>query len=237
MYKNKRDTSTGKLLPLSEEEKESNRVERRNYLRDWQRKYRQTNRETVREASRTSYANTMKDPVRRDAHRKYMAEWQAKRRADSAELREKERGSYAKWYAANADKKRAYAKYWSEKNAERRRVYQREYLHNKRKDPQFRMIQNARVRINTALSERGLWKKGRTVELLGIDTKQLASYLESKFLPGMTWENRGEWHIDHIIPLAAFDLTNEHEQRRAFHYTNLQPLWARDNLKKGKKLQ
>jgi hypothetical protein len=58
--------------------------------------------------------------------------------------------------------------------------------------------------------------------------------MESKFQPGMTWDNRGkEWHIDHIIPLATFNLQDRRQFLVACHYTNLQPLWARDNMVKG----
>ena len=61
-------------------------------------------------------------------------------------------------------------------------------------------------------------------------------HLESLFVPGMTWDNQGEWHIDHVIPCAAFDLTDPAQQSECFHYTNLQPLWAVDNLKKAARL-
>jgi hypothetical protein len=72
-------------------------------------------------------------------------------------------------------------------------------------------------------------------QLLGCTVNELAEYLESKFLPGMSWENRKLWHIDHIRPLASFDLTDPAQQRLAFHYANLQPLWARDNIRKGRR--
>ncbi|MEN3369961.1 MAG: hypothetical protein V7609_2104 [Verrucomicrobiota bacterium] len=70
-------------------------------------------------------------------------------------------------------------------------------------------------------------------QLLGCSLTEFGHYLESKFLPFMSWENRRHWHIDHERPLASFDLTDPEQQKRAFHYTNLQPLWAIDNLRKG----
>ena len=77
------------------------------------------------------------------------------------------------------------------------------------------------------------------LELLGADVDFVKKYLQNKFLKGMTWDNwsRDGWHIDHIIPLSSFDLTKIEEQKKAFHYTNLQPLWAVDNLKKGDKIE
>jgi hypothetical protein len=71
--------------------------------------------------------------------------------------------------------------------------------------------------------------------LLGCTLEFLKGYLEAQFVEGMTWDNYGEWHIDHIIPCADFDLSNPVAQETCFHYSNLQPLWAEDNLKKGNK--
>jgi hypothetical protein len=73
------------------------------------------------------------------------------------------------------------------------------------------------------------------MELIGCTKDELRTYLEGLFLEGMTWENygkRGGWQIDHIKPCASFDLTNQDQQKECFHYSNLQPLWADDNLKK-----
>jgi hypothetical protein len=71
--------------------------------------------------------------------------------------------------------------------------------------------------------------------LIGCTPKQLAAHIESQFQEGMSWDNKGEWHVDHVVPCSKFDLTDEKQRRRAFNYTNLQPLWGTDNLMKGAK--
>ena len=68
------------------------------------------------------------------------------------------------------------------------------------------------------------------------NSRILRNYLEKQFKEGMTWENYGQWHIDHIIPLSSFNLLDEKEVKKAIHYSNLQPLWAIDNLKKGNRI-
>jgi hypothetical protein len=76
------------------------------------------------------------------------------------------------------------------------------------------------------------------LELLGCSLEQARKHIEHQFKEGMNWGNCGfrGWHIDHIIPCSAFDLTKIEEQKKCFHYTNLQPLWAKDNLRKSNKL-
>ena len=74
------------------------------------------------------------------------------------------------------------------------------------------------------------------MKLLDCSIPELRLYIESKFQKGMTWDNYGEWHLDHVIPCDTFDLTDSEQQKICFHYTNLQPLWAVDNLKKHNKL-
>ncbi len=115
-----------------------------------------------------------------------------------------------------------------------RRVSQREYQKKRRDvDPQFKLICNVRTRINSAL--RGETKSASTLSLLGCSIPELKAHLESRLLPGMSWENRGfyGWHVDHIIPCASFDLSDPEQQKKCFHYTNLQPLWAPENLRKS----
>jgi len=88
--------------------------------------------------------------------------------------------------------------------------------------------------------QRGIAKSGNTVELLGCTIPELKSYLESKWLTGMSWDNYGrgydKWHIDHVLPCKFFNLADPKQQKACFNYRNLQPLWAKDNLSKGAKI-
>ena len=115
-----------------------------------------------------------------------------------------------------------------------KRVYDRQYERERRKtDLLFRLVRNMRARIRMAIKHG--CKTGSSVQDLGCSISELKRYLEGKFEPGMTWENwrRDGWHIDHIRPLSSFDLTDRVQFLEAVHYSNLQPLWAKDNLSKG----
>lgn len=112
-----------------------------------------------------------------------------------------------------------------------------EYKRKKRKTcVKYKLSDNLRSRFKRAFKNNA--KTGSAVEDLGCSIDMLKVYLESLFKPGMSWNNYGlkGWHIDHIIPLAHFDLTDIEEVKKACHYTNLQPLWAKDNLKKNKRI-
>lgn len=95
-----------------------------------------------------------------------------------------------------------------------------------------RISRNIRNRVWYAINK---YRPGSAIKDLGCTVVELKRYLESQFQDGMSWENYGEWHIDHIEPLANFDLTDREQFKKAVHYTNLQPLWAIDNLIKGAK--
>jgi len=102
-----------------------------------------------------------------------------------------------------------------------------------KEDPLYRMKKVLRARARKAL--KGTVRSVSTLELLGCTTEHLRAHLEAQFKSGMSWENYGPkgWHVDHIRPCASFDLTDLVQQRRCFHFTNLQPLWAEDNFRKG----
>ena len=171
-----------------------------------------------------------------------MAQWYQKNKAKHAlsckhyqhENKEKIAESQKKKYQRSkaevcAQKKVYYQVNKKELNA---RQTQRNRL-RRQNNPTYKLICNLRRRLHTALS--GQCKTAESLNLLGGAPEDLRKHLEEQFTDGMSWENYGMrgWHVDHIKPCAKFDLTKEAEQRRCFHYSNLQPLWAADNLAKG----
>ena len=134
------------------------------------------------------------------------------------------------YYKRNQDKKKEYSRKYHKEN----KLRKNEYVKNKYKnDINYRLSELLRCRIRTAIKQNK--KQGSAVKDLGCTLGELKRYLEEKFEVGMTWENHGEWHIDHKKPLCTFDLSNREDFLKACHYTNLQPLWRKDNLEKGKK--
>lgn len=150
---------------------------------------------------------------------------------------------HKKWYQENTEIRREYVKKWHQENPgyvkkwrQQNPEYTREYEKNRRKsDPIYKMIGNIRKRISKYCREIKLNKTKKTKEILGLNLAGFKSYMESKFQEGMTWENYGQWHVDHIKPLSL--ATTEQEIIELNHYTNLQPLWAAENLKKSNKYE
>ena len=138
-----------------------------------------------------------------------------------------------KWNQNNPEKKRASSRKSSKRPEvkKRRNARQRERI---KTDPQFRLARNLRRRFNHAL--KGKVKSAKTMKLLGCSFLHLMDHLEKQFLPGMTWENQGKWHIDHMMPCASFDLEDPEQQRQCCHYTNLQPMWGSENISKSDKV-
>jgi len=127
-------------------------------------------------------------------------------------------------------------KLWRKQNRKMLNKNHKIYESNRKKtDPEFKLLKTIRSRINNVLHRKKISKLNETINLLGCSVSFLKEYLQEKFVDGMTWENHGVWHIDHIKPCCQFNLIDEEEQKKCFHYTNLQPLWAKDNLSKGGK--
>lgn len=141
------------------------------------------------------------------------------------------------WREANFDHVKRLKKAWCDANQELvRSSRNRRHSHRIKTDAAFNLMCRVRSRVSEVLARAMVRKQVRTIELVGCTGSELKEWIESQFIEGMSWENRSEWHIDHIIPLSKFDLADPAQQGAAFHYTNLQPLWAKDNLKKSDKV-
>jgi hypothetical protein len=137
------------------------------------------------------------------------------------------------WKARNKDKVADYMKQWKEENADAVREYNRVYGNERKEnDPDFKMRCILRYRMSH-LVRRDL-KCDHTLSLLGCSVEFFLSWLAYNFAGGMSFPNHGTvWHLDHVIPCARFDLTQEDHQRICFHWTNMKPMIARDNISKG----
>ena len=135
------------------------------------------------------------------------------------------------YHLDNQEKKKQYDKQWNLNNKDYHNKYQR---HRLKTDPIFKITKYQRIRMRAVL--KGESKCKSTIELLGCSAEECWNHLEQQFKPGMTRDNYGLWHVDHITPCASFDISDPEQQKICFHYTNLQPLWAEDNFKKGAKL-
>ena len=137
---------------------------------------------------------------------------------------------YDKVYNTHRLQHKEYDKEYSKRY---RQKYKDEMREKTRNSPILRITNSLRNRLRLAVVR----KVGRTMELTDCSIPELMKHLEKQFKEGMTWDNYGfrGWHIDHIRPCASFDLTLEEEQKACFHYSNLQPLWAEENLHKSNK--
>ena len=145
--------------------------------------------------------------------------------------------SYSLYRENNKEKMKLSRNEYRKKNKDKIKKYRTYYSDKRRKESNvIRISENIRRRINIFLKTKQVRKKNNTFEIVGCTPEFLKEYLENKFTEGMSWDNYGYygWHIDHIIPLSS--AKTEEEIYKLCHYTNLQPLWANDNLTKGNKL-
>jgi len=186
-----------------------------------------------REGSRTGRRSNCKDCSMAEAKSRLRARAESSRayhKAYRIKNREKFRGYAKNYYRKHIVKNRKRLNSWRLNNKAWFAEYQKKRLKN---DPAFKLRKNIARRIGLVLS--GGSNSESVLDLIGCSSEFLRFYLESKFKAGMTWDNYGlsGWHVDHIRPCSSFDLTRPDEQRLCFHFLNLQPLWASENLRKG----
>ena len=194
------------------------------YSNEYNKYYREVNKQTINDKQKAYYkVNKDKIKLQRKAYREDIK--------DELNLRSKA------YYKVNKDKIKLERKDYFKVNKDKILLKQKAYTNNKRKiDIQYKLSCNLRSRLNSAINNN--YKSGSAVKDLGCSIEELKSYLESKFQSGMSWDNwtTDGWHIDHIKPLTSFDLTDRNQLLEACHYTNLQPMWATDNLTKSDKI-
>jgi hypothetical protein len=127
-------------------------------------------------------------------------------------------------------------KVWRENNKDKINEYRREYQKNRlSKDPLYKLSSSIRNRIGLSFKRNGYTKNSSTYEILGCSFEDFKLYLQDLFKDGMSWENQGEWHLDHIIPVSSAN--SEEDIIKLNHYKNFQPLWAIDNIKKSNSIK
>jgi len=188
-----------------------------------QRKWIANNREESNARARARYAKNH-DHMR------------AKARSFHHRNKKKSNAASKKWRTDNPEKARAAVVAWNLANPKKLKACAKSWLHSdKPRAIDARLARGLRIRMINALN--GKNKSKSTQALIGCTWTELRAYLESLFKDGMTWENRGRhgWHVDHIRPCCSFDLSDPEQQQECFHYSNLQPLWAHENLAKSGK--
>lgn len=177
-----------------------------------------------------------KSPYCKSCNQEYCTKWRSKNKKKIKtqqqiyrdKNRERLNNNRKEWGLANPDKVSINAKKYRQKH---RNKINKQRRKKRKENINFRLRTIVSNRIRMALI-RGS-KNSTSYDLVGCSWEHLKLYLEERFSEGMSWDNYGKWHIDHIKPCCSFDLTDLEQQKICFHYTNLQPLWAMDNLKKS----
>ena len=186
---------------------------------EYHRKYRQENKEKRAETLRKYYA----------ANKEQILETKRKYKEKNKEVINKKRRVY---YLENKEQFIEYR----ENNKERINKNYRVYMSTRMEaDPLFKAKHHLRTNITCSFGKKGYTKNSKTFEILGADWEVVKEHIENLFTKGMTWDNHGEWHYDHIIPLRIAQSTDD--VNKLCHYTNYQPLWKTENLIKRDKLQ
>jgi len=180
--------------------------------------------------------------LRRERQKAHRAKPEAKARKATYDKERRDKPEYRAWTAAQQRERQAKPEVKARRATQRREHRAKPKVKAKRaaqckeryeNDVQYRLTRLARELVRRVIVGQ---KVATTREMLGCGFSHLRAHLEAQFTEGMTWGNRGSWHIDHITPLASFDLTNPEQMMQACQWSNLQPLWASENLAKGAKL-
>jgi hypothetical protein len=147
--------------------------------------------------------------------------------------------SHKKWSEKNRDHLNEYHQKWREKNIDKHREYKRKYeKHRKDTDPLYKLISNFRTAIYQVLKENRVDKNQSYFDVLQYTPEQLIVHLEKQFTERITWENYGEWHVDHKQPISSFNIQEmgDSEFMKCWSLENLQPMWGEENIRKSNKI-
>ena len=143
------------------------------------------------------------------------------------------------WYEQNKEHRKEYLKEYREKNISNIRKTKRDYERNRKaRDPLYKLISNFRTAIYQVLKESNVEKNKHYFDILQYTPEQLISHLENKFTDKMSWDNYGDWHVDHKLPITHYNIQEmgDSEFMKCWSLDNLQPMWGVDNIKKSNKL-
>lgn len=143
------------------------------------------------------------------------------------------------WYEQNKEHRKQYLKEYRDKNIDRIREVKRNYEKTrKHNDPIYKLINNFRTAIYQVLKENNVQKNGHYFEILKYSPEELIGHLEIQFKDGMTWDNYGEWHVDHILPISVYNIQEigDEEFMKCWSLSNLQPMWGKENIRKSNKI-
>lgn len=155
------------------------------------------------------------------------------------ETKERKKKNYYEWYEQNKDHRKKYMDEYREKNIDKIREVKRNYERTRKaNDPLYKLVANFRTAIWTVLKENNMDKYGHYFEILQYSPEELATNLENQFTEGMTWENYGEWHVDHKLPITSFNFQKigDNEFMKCWSLDNLQPMWGDENIRKSNKI-
>jgi predicted DNA-binding transcriptional regulator AlpA len=144
------------------------------------------------------------------------------------------------WYEENKEHRKQYLKEYREKNIDKLRKTKRDYERNRKaRDPLYKLISNFRTAIYQVLKESNVDKNKHYFDILQYTPEQLIIHLESQFKDTMSWDNYGEWHVDHKLPITHFNIEEmgDKEFMKCWSLDNLQPMWGEENIRKSNKIE